>query len=179
MKHEIYCMQCKQRVKEAIGDESELPPGEHVLYVDGKAHNDMVCDFCNEPIYQGQMCSAFSNYNKQAPYIPWEDKYLDIVEQDAMPKIKPMGVYGLLASGHDDQLMAFMVATGILINFVQRQKQTVHGMCMQESLEYAVNLARRLRLTLQYIDHVGDEEVYPVIHQGTHGRWEKGGYVDN
>lgn len=183
MKREIYCMKCKKIVKDAIDAGGSLPPGEHVKYVDGKALDNMVCDFCNIAIYEGQICTAFSIYiDGQAPYEPWEHESIKVLEEprEAGPfdEIVPMGVYRLLITGSDDQLLTFHLNLSIVLNFLERRHNTVMATCMQESLDLAIGAAKKWDITLQYIHYVEDEETYPLLNKGTYKPWEKGGYKD-
>lgn len=179
MKREIYCMKCKDRIQGVI-DTSKLPAGEHVKYVDGKALKQVMCDFCSKDIHAGWFCCCFSNYiDGHAPYIPWEHDFIKIEPEGAADPaaIPPQGVYGLLASGTDVNLLKFHIPLSMILNFLERRKNTLHATCMGESLELAIGIAKKCDVTLQRIEATCEKETYPVLHQGSHGRWEKGGYV--
>ncbi len=183
MKKEIYCMKCKFRVQTVI-DIDQLPPGEHVKYVDGvlKIGMDCVCDFCNRPLYSGMKVCCFSNFiDEKAPYQTWEEEFIHIVITP--PKTEPddipvKGVYGLLITGDDDTLLEYLVALSMVINFHDRRLNTVHASCMNESLDLAKGLAEKIGVTLQVIDNYGENETYLLLHKGNYPRWERGGYVD-
>lgn len=179
MKREVYCMKCKKRVKAAIGVE-KLPPTEHVKYVDGRALKPMMCDFCGKDIEAGWFCCCFTNYiDGIAPYSPWETEFIKIEDRaGAGLPCPPRGVYGLLASGTDDNLMKFNLSLSMICHFLERRNQTIHCTCMSESLELAIGVAKNSDVTLQRIEYKDDQEIYPVLHQGSHGRWERGGYVN-
>lgn len=180
MKKEVYCMKCKTRVQATI-DGPALPPGEHVKYVDGRAKKTMMCDFCSKMIEPGWFCSCFSNYiDGEAPYSPWEADFIEIAAAGAAdPAPVPVqGVYGLLASATEDRLRSFHQTLFSVLNFIDARDNTVYCMCMQESLGLAIGTAKNLDVTLQRIEVVDDIETYPVLHKGSHGRWERGGYVD-
>lgn len=180
MKKEIYCRKCMTRVQ-VILDKQQMPPGEHIKYVLGTLRVETaVCDFCNIQLFENQECCAFSNYiDGQAPYIPWEHDYI-FAQGDPKPlAIKTMGVYPLLITGDDQQLMEFTISTSMVLNFLERRLNTVYAMCMAESLEFATGLAGKLNMTIQYIDHDTDgNELYPLLNKGSHALWEKGGYPD-
>jgi hypothetical protein len=179
MKREIFCMKCKERVQAVIKPE-ELPPREHVKYVDGRALKPMMCDFCGLDIEKDWVVCCFSNYIEGVrPYSPWESEFVEILPADgaAPDPIPPQGVYGLLATGTEDALLKFHLALSMILNFLERRDQTVYCMCMSESLGLAIGAAKKFDVTLQRIEVKDDNELYPVLYQGTHSRWEKGGYV--
>lgn len=176
MKKEIYCLSCKLKIVELLDKEQPFPPGEHVKYVDGIAKGTMVCDFCNMAIYEGQECCGFSNWIRGQEYEPWEEEFIRLKDAEKPKTIKPKGVYPLLITGDDDQLMQFTINTSMVLNFFERRLNTVYAMCMSESLELVKACAERLNITLQYIDHVDGAEVYKLISQGSHALWQEGGY---
>ena len=179
MKKEIYCPKCKLRIVE-IMEKNVLPPGEHVKYVDGTSLNVCICDFCNMQIFEGQACCCFTNYiDGQAPYEAWEHDHIRINDPEKPAPIHKKGVYGLLITGDDDQIMAFTISTSFVLNFLEKRMNTVIAMCMSESLELATGVAKKHNVTLQYIDHIDGAEVYRLIHRGTHALWQEGGYKED
>lgn len=181
MKREIYCEKCATRVQKILEKES-MPPNERVKYVWGTLKIEAaVCDFCNLQLFEGQRCCGFSNYiEDQDPYIPWEHEMMYLEGKPRLPAIAIKGIYGLLITGDEDQLMQFTISTSMVLNFIERRLNTVYAMCMAESLEFASKVAGANNLTLQYIDHDEDgNESYPVINKGSHALWQKGGYPEN
>jgi hypothetical protein len=85
---------------------------------------------------------------------------------------KTINVHGLLASGTEEQLIDFHLASAMLLNFLERRGDTVHAICMDEQLEYATKLAEKTGVTLQEIESQDGDETYKMIVQGQHPGWQ-------
>lgn len=83
-------------------------------------------------------------------------------------------VHGLLVTGPEENLILFNLAVCMLLNGIDRRGQTVRYTCMGEDLPTAVEAAKQADLTLQEIRHEESGEVYPVLHEGSHGmKWQR------
>ena len=73
MKREIICKNCEPDYRQLFPVESPYP-GEYIKFVNGKARENMTCDFCGTPIKKNKSCCAVSMYTDQIPYFEWEDE---------------------------------------------------------------------------------------------------------
>lgn len=78
MKQAIVCEKCRVELRTLFPTDTPYS-GEHVKFVDGKARNNFVCDWCGQPVGAGSNCTAFSSWADYGgvPYYDWESKYIE------------------------------------------------------------------------------------------------------
>ena len=79
----------------------------------------------------------------------------------------------LLISGNDSELMNFNLVVCMVLNLIERRKQTLFYTCMKEDFDFAVKAAEELGVTAQELKHENGEEIYQIVVQGEHKGWEK------
>lgn len=81
MKQDIMCITCRDESKKRYGDSLEPYPGEYLKYVNGRAIGQYKCDHCGKKINPLEQCCAYSVSTKNAPYFPWEHKYIIVKKE--------------------------------------------------------------------------------------------------
>ena len=85
-----------------------------------------------------------------------------------------MSVRGFLVTGPDQNLMDFHLSVCLLLNSIDRRRQTVRYTCLAEDADLALAAAQQADVSVQEIHGAADTETYQTLHTGTHGMvWER------
>lgn len=80
----------------------------------------------------------------------------------------------LLVSSDDSSLMRFHLQVCMIVNVIERRKQTVLYTCMKEDFDFVFQVAKKSNVTMQEINRVDGKEVYQILIQGNATGWKNG-----
>ncbi len=85
-----------------------------------------------------------------------------------------MPVHSLLITGPEEARSMFHLRVCNVLNLIEGRGDTIRYTCFSEDLPKAMKAAQEDDVTVQEIENVGSQEIYPVRHMGSHRlTWEK------